>query len=217
MKKIRQFNMAQVRNYSDDAVLIESMGLHYIDRGNRYYDLNQRISSFLMWPSQIKQSGYAMAISGQVYSGRGDRTYCFKCKYSFTLWSANDDPWEQHAMWSPQCQYVIEMKGRIFMKEMEKQRKIVLERPINLDAVSYRNPVVSCATPRMLALPSRGIIEIERTQEAEKFVCKICCSEPYEIAFNCGHVSTCEDCSLPLIYCPICRCEILTRLKIYFQ
>lgn len=215
----KQLNLISIRNanYEDDSIYIESLGLHYIDRSNRFSDLNQRINTFLTWPIQMKQSGYLMALSGQVFSGQSDRTYCFKCLYTFALWNSNNDPWEAHAMWSPHCEYVIKMKGEIFMQEMAKQRKISIDAPPIFDgfSFSYRNPIVSCPTSRLIALPSKETSELAEGEE--KFLCKICCSTQYEIALNCGHISTCLKCSIQLLNCPICRCKITTKLKVYFQ
>ncbi|PKA54634.1 E3 ubiquitin-protein ligase RGLG2 [Apostasia shenzhenica] len=45
-------------------------------------------------------------------------------------------------------------------------------------------------------------------------VCPICLTNPKDLAFGCGH-QTCYDCGQSLTTCPICRSEIVTRIKLY--
>ncbi|XP_073299836.1 E3 ubiquitin-protein ligase RGLG1-like isoform X2 [Primulina huaijiensis] len=44
--------------------------------------------------------------------------------------------------------------------------------------------------------------------------CPICKSHSKDMAFGCGH-QTCCDCGIGLVYCPICRSTITTRIKLY--
>ncbi|ONI14289.1 hypothetical protein PRUPE_4G273300 [Prunus persica] len=45
-------------------------------------------------------------------------------------------------------------------------------------------------------------------------VCPICLTNPKDMAFGCGH-TTCKDCGLSLLSCPLCREPISTRLRLY--
>ncbi|KAI0523063.1 hypothetical protein KFK09_005453 [Dendrobium nobile] len=45
-------------------------------------------------------------------------------------------------------------------------------------------------------------------------VCPVCLTNPKDMAFGCGH-QTCCDCGPNLPTCPICRCEIHTRIKLF--
>ncbi|KAJ6821283.1 E3 ubiquitin-protein ligase RGLG2-like isoform X1 [Iris pallida] len=45
-------------------------------------------------------------------------------------------------------------------------------------------------------------------------VCPICLSNPKNMAFGCGH-QTCTECGPGLQLCPICRNEIVTRIRLY--
>ncbi|EYU34755.1 hypothetical protein ABFS82_11G132200 [Erythranthe guttata] len=48
----------------------------------------------------------------------------------------------------------------------------------------------------------------------EHQICPICLSDPKNLAFGCGH-QTCFECGQELQLCPICRCPIQTRIKLY--
>eukprot|EP00246_Nothoceros_aenigmaticus_P000535 TRINITY_DN10800_c0_g1_i1.p1 TRINITY_DN10800_c0_g1~~TRINITY_DN10800_c0_g1_i1.p1 ORF type:complete len:449 (+),score=53.46 TRINITY_DN10800_c0_g1_i1:367-1713(+) len=45
-------------------------------------------------------------------------------------------------------------------------------------------------------------------------VCPICYTNPKDMAFQCGH-QTCRDCGTNLTLCPICRDQIVTRIRLY--
>ncbi|KAL3820855.1 hypothetical protein ACJIZ3_006760 [Penstemon smallii] len=44
--------------------------------------------------------------------------------------------------------------------------------------------------------------------------CPVCFYNKRDLALGCGH-QTCNDCGIELTWCPICRKEITTRLKLY--
>jgi E3 ubiquitin-protein ligase RGLG len=52
------------------------------------------------------------------------------------------------------------------------------------------------------------------TSTYEQQICPICLSNPKDMAFGCGH-QTCRDCGQDLQLCPICRGQIVTRIKLY--
>lgn len=47
-------------------------------------------------------------------------------------------------------------------------------------------------------------------------LCSICWHKSCTVAFNCGHVCTCNDCHANVSLCPICRTAITKRLPVYF-
>ncbi|KAI0493413.1 hypothetical protein KFK09_023529 [Dendrobium nobile] len=48
----------------------------------------------------------------------------------------------------------------------------------------------------------------------EQASCPICFTNPKNLAFGCGH-QTCYECGQSLLTCPICRSEIVTRIRLY--
>lgn len=50
------------------------------------------------------------------------------------------------------------------------------------------------------------------------FVCKICFDRKYEIVvMPCAHLFCCEQCSIKIDTCPICRKKICEKIKVYMQ
>jgi hypothetical protein len=42
---------------------------------------------------------------------------CFCCSQGLKDWEDNDEPWTEHARWSPTCSYVLLCKGKTFVEE----------------------------------------------------------------------------------------------------
>lgn len=53
--------------------------------------------------------------AGFVYIGDGmnDAVACFTCWQRLRTWELDDDPWVEHALWSPTCGYVRLVKGSL--------------------------------------------------------------------------------------------------------
>ena len=51
------------------------------------------------------------------HTGNGDMTICFHCGVGLKDWRAEDDPWSEHAYWSPFCVYVRFLRGTGFVEE----------------------------------------------------------------------------------------------------
>uniref|UniRef100_A0A1D1XIW8 E3 ubiquitin-protein ligase RGLG2 n=1 Tax=Anthurium amnicola TaxID=1678845 RepID=A0A1D1XIW8_9ARAE len=49
---------------------------------------------------------------------------------------------------------------------------------------------------------------------SDNHLCPICLTNPKDMAFGCGH-QTCCECGPTLETCPICRSEIVTRIRLY--
>lgn len=45
-------------------------------------------------------------------------TMCFSCKLAFKNWSQHFDPWTEHALYSPHCKYVLEIRGEQFINDV---------------------------------------------------------------------------------------------------
>lgn len=74
-----------------------------------------RISSFRNFPSYVHQSRESLAEAGFFYSGKDDVVYCFFCGQGLRSWEPCDDPWVEHASWSPKCVYLKNVKGQDFI------------------------------------------------------------------------------------------------------
>jgi len=47
-----------------------------------------------------------------------DLVQCFCCNRGLINWQSKDDPWTEHAFWSPTCKYLLLMKGKQFVEEV---------------------------------------------------------------------------------------------------
>lgn len=66
-------------------------------------------------------------------------------------------------------------------------------------------PVFGRSSSRQLSIQARGI-------DSE---CVVCLDRQSDVIFlKCGHVCTCSKCSQPLKQCPLCRGDIITRIKL---
>ncbi|KAJ1462549.1 hypothetical protein M885DRAFT_505474 [Pelagophyceae sp. CCMP2097] len=45
--------------------------------------------------------------------------------------------------------------------------------------------------------------------------CIVCLASPRRVAFGCGHLCVCDDCSHTVDFCPVCRLEIRDRRRIF--
>ena len=51
------------------------------------------------------------------HTGNGGMTICFHCGVGLKDWRAEDDPWTEHAIWSPFCVYIRYLRGSGFVEE----------------------------------------------------------------------------------------------------
>lgn len=49
-------------------------------------------------------------------NGDDDSMLCFCCNRGLKDWESKDDPWTEHAIWSPSCKYLLLMKGKEFVE-----------------------------------------------------------------------------------------------------
>ena len=51
------------------------------------------------------------------FIGNGDATKCFHCGIRLHDWSVQDDPFFEHARWSPNCVFITYVKGHFFIAD----------------------------------------------------------------------------------------------------
>ncbi|CAG5126359.1 unnamed protein product [Candidula unifasciata] len=81
-------------------------------------DFSQRLKSFEGWPRQAHIRPDALAEAGLYYTGTSDKAICFSCGQALANWEPGDDPWCEHAKWSPYCPYVHSIKGSEYVKQI---------------------------------------------------------------------------------------------------
>lgn len=77
----------------------------------------KRLESYDDWPKFMKQKPKELSDAGFFYTGKSDRVKCFSCGGGLKDWEAEDEPWEQHAMWYSNCEYLKLMKGEEYIAE----------------------------------------------------------------------------------------------------
>lgn len=68
--------------------------------------------------------------------GYDDHMSCFSCNLSLSCWEDDDDPWVEHANWSPNCYYVLLNRGKAFVQKICKSKK---EKTIVKQKVMYNS------------------------------------------------------------------------------
>lgn len=53
--------------------------------------------------------------AGILGEGQDDQMVCFYCSQGLKYWEDDDDPWVEHAKWSPNCFYLLLNKGKQFV------------------------------------------------------------------------------------------------------
>uniref|UniRef100_T1E229 Putative inhibitor of apotosis protein n=1 Tax=Psorophora albipes TaxID=869069 RepID=T1E229_9DIPT len=77
----------------------------------------KRLESYEDWPKFMKQKPKELSDAGFFYTGKSDRVKCFSCGGGLKDWEAEDEPWEQHAMWYSKCEYLKLMKGEEYIAQ----------------------------------------------------------------------------------------------------
>ncbi|KAL3882671.1 hypothetical protein ACJMK2_028988 [Sinanodonta woodiana] len=80
-----------------------------------YSILTSRLESFRGWPSLAAQKPSELAAAGLYYVGVGDCVQCFYCGGGLRSWEEEDDPWQEHARWYPNCAFLKQFKGEDFV------------------------------------------------------------------------------------------------------
>jgi hypothetical protein len=126
--------------------------------------------------------------SGFYFVGPNDSVKCYACNGTFYGWLKDENEWERHAGFYPECLHVNHVKDRKFIEEM-------------IDKVSgYKD---------LKNRPSKT-----RTK-AKLFICRNC-TGPADILYTkCGHISACRNCHEQLTVCPQCSERTDNKLRVY--
>lgn len=73
---------------------------------------NDRLASYKKrWPQSLKYLSESLSDAGFYYTQKGDEVQCFCCGGLLKNWNDSEQPWEQHAIWFPKCDYLNMVKG----------------------------------------------------------------------------------------------------------
>ncbi|XP_012227195.1 death-associated inhibitor of apoptosis 1-like [Linepithema humile] len=88
-----------------------------------YYSMySLRLDTFQNWPTSKTQTKEQLAEAGFFYAGNhqnNDHVLCFYCGLGLGDWQNGDNPWKLHALWMPDCFYLLEIKGQEYVNSFQ--------------------------------------------------------------------------------------------------
>lgn len=186
------------------------------DRGVEYPEYileSARIASFREWPKGLKQKPEQLSDAGFFYTKVSDRVVCFHCGIGIRAWEDQDEPWEEHAKYSPLCKYLLIVKGKEFVGEVQQR------------FLAVRNQEKESEAEQTKSNTEQVPEEDENEKCCEKWdaklrewrSCKICFENEYNTVFMpCGHMMVCGKCASALTHCPNCRILLEKIVRVYF-
>lgn len=166
----------------------------------RYRITSERMRTFRMWPISMKLKPEELCDAGFFYSGQSDNVICFSCGVEINKWGENDNPWVEHKnLLEKDCSYLKLNSDKL----EENQKKFDHEEKLRSTAGETRNVHENCEKEKEIG---------------EESMCKICFSNKSSIVFlPCKHVAVCGQCVYGIDNkCPICRAEIIEKIKLYY-
>uniref|UniRef100_A0A8C7LME7 RING-type E3 ubiquitin transferase n=1 Tax=Oncorhynchus kisutch TaxID=8019 RepID=A0A8C7LME7_ONCKI len=161
-----------------------------------------RLTTFHNWPTGAAVQPNVLARAGFFYTGHGDNVKCFHCDGGLRNWEPGDDPWQEHAMWFPRCDFLIQTRGRDYVSNIQRTG-----RGTDGSLSGAFQFTVGDSTPEELL-----------RQLQEERTCKVCMDKLVSIVFiPCGHLVVCSDCAASLRHCPICRATIRGSVRAFMS
>ena len=166
--------------------------------------IQDRIKSYsdFPWPISLKQTPISLSKAGFFYSGIGDVVICYYCGLNLYKWLQDDIPIIEHVKFSGDCVY-----ARLLRSSQNICQTITFTKRIKL--------LFGSNIKFLKQISSSGSISNNIVTDPN---CKICLSDYANILFlPCNYLCCCISCSLCINVCPICRCNILSLIKVYLS
>lgn len=80
-----------------------------------------RLKTFVNWPDSTKKTPQELSEAGFFYTQKLDKVRCFSCGGGLCDWNGEDNPWELHAFYFDDCNYLKTIMGLKYI-EMIKQK-----------------------------------------------------------------------------------------------
>lgn len=202
-------HVIKVRQFLTTMSVVPNMVVPPINKG--LTTIESRLKSFELFKHKRKlhQDIFTLCESGLFYIGDGhnDKMLCFCCNQGLKDWEPKDDPWLEHARWSPSCCYMLLMKGKHFVEKAIRGVSDYPQETVELNTNSEISKFVATKIKREYC--DDGI-------EEDSIICKICWKEPVKVIFiPCGHVISCIQCAVSLEQCAICRQTLNSIMRVY--
>jgi len=166
--------------------------------------LSSRILSFgNVWTSKC-QTPTDLAKCGFYYAGEEDRTRCYYCGIGIKNWACDDNPWMEHAIYSPKCSFLQLNKHRCKFTLTTLHEKSDTEQ-LFVDLNEKMNEENGPTTQDSLTY-----------EVVHQNICRICLvNEARYMLLPCRHLSYCIECVASLSKCAICREAPNAILKVF--
>ncbi|CAB0014317.1 unnamed protein product [Nesidiocoris tenuis] len=108
-----------------------------------YATYDSRLRSYETWPISLKLKPNVLSDAGFFYTGKGDQTICYHCGGGLKDWEETDEPWVEHARWFSKCPYVLAVKGKAFVDEVNGARAVQVSNIFGLLKEHINYPISS--------------------------------------------------------------------------
>ena len=142
---------------------------------------------------------------------------CFHCGAGLNKWEPQDNPWEEHVKWKPNCEYLRLVKGEEFIRDH--QQKIQQKRRALFSELGGAvNGETSSPSPQIGPNGAWNTVDEEIAKLREELLCRICYETKANVVYiPCGHI-TCGTCAVNTCYvkyCPVCRASVTSCVQIF--
>ncbi|KAL3882756.1 hypothetical protein ACJMK2_029067 [Sinanodonta woodiana] len=87
-------------------------------RSPEYSSYQVRLSTFANFPAIYGVDVHRIAAAGLYYTGHEDIVRCYACDGALKRWEPEDDPWEEHCKWFPDCPHLELSNYKPHIKEI---------------------------------------------------------------------------------------------------
>ncbi|XP_052251199.1 death-associated inhibitor of apoptosis 2-like [Dreissena polymorpha] len=178
----------------------------------------QRLKSFGATILAVSTKLLSVAGFFLVRNGGEDATRCHHCGIGLRHWSPEDDPWVEHARFSPKCEYLLSVKGHEFVNLIQLAVKYSSDKTNGtanqLGNTSSTNSYKSSLEPKVAK--TRQDLMRENSELHSIMKCMYCTSKEVSIVFlPCGHLISCDGCGKEQRMCKICGSSIKGTVRTY--
>jgi hypothetical protein len=99
----------------------------------RYAALDDRLKSYKYALEHLKMLLPSLAEAGFYYKGEKDSTECFYCGFGLKDWVDSDEPWIDHAYWSPHCEFLLGNKTKKWIRQAFNARARLVDEVVPQD------------------------------------------------------------------------------------
>lgn len=129
------------------ASYIAQQQLAVLPKHPQYSVENVRLSSYSKWPPTSTQMPVALCDAGFFYAGFSDCVRCFFCGGGLRNWDDGDIAWIEHARWYPECEFLRQRKGELFI-QMHRQDYSQKNQEAQRPSLNHRVPTEAAGIQR---------------------------------------------------------------------